>query len=150
MIRITLQLIPDSYLPEREINLNSSAVNKSNIEYNKTGWSSVSLSQSHIEFDSNGHIRYTTEVDSITEETLRNEYNRAIHLINNIFNENRSDYRLSIILKDLESVERLVDYEDYIRDFGAELLGSPDIEYSELGSERFKFSFTKDAKTAKV
>jgi hypothetical protein len=149
MIRLTLQFLPKSYQSNSRVSLDSTQLEDDRIDDSKSVWTVVELSNSMIEFDTGGHIRYSTNISSFNENTLHREYTEALHSIEKILSIDKSDFRVSVIIKNIASVSEMSKYESQIRKFGSELLGNP-VDYAELGDDSIKISFSDVVCAGKV
>ncbi|GGN96735.1 hypothetical protein [Haloarcula pellucida] len=150
MTRITFQFVPSSFIHTDEIILKNQYTDSACVDSNNLGVTTIELQDGRLDKVASGSIRYSVDDKALSEDTIERVYDEAIQTLNEVLAEGGHDYRVSLIIGDMDSYEQYYRNRGSILKFGSNVLESEDPEYTELDEFSVKISFAADGRQVSV
>lgn len=144
MPRLTIQFIPNGEHAGAGVSVVENSRVIESIQDTTAGRTVIYLqSEDQITINDLGYIRYSTAVDSLSDEELWSTYQSAIDALQSILEgEQRHEYRVCVILHGDNPVKLYIEAEKEIDQFAEEHFNVNNPDYAELDENTIKLSLS--------
>lgn len=146
MTRLTFQFIPSKPATSSDVSLDYATGQAKQTEELLGGLTAIHFNDgTRLGYDTSGHLRYSVNVNNISNETLYTVYESALEIIEDTLSREGLSYTVCLILNGKNIVSIYLDQIDSIKNFASREFNSSHLDYTELNGQTIKISFNRDS-----